>query len=318
MHKLSIFLACLALSIVPAAGQPYPSRTIRIVVPYPPGGIADLAGRLVAEGLRREFNQTAIVENKAGANGTIGLREVTQSNPDGYTLMVGTLGMVINYAIDSTGAANAMKDIVPIASVAEHPNVMVINNKMPVSTVKEFVEYANANAGRVNYGTTGVGSTSYLATALLVKQTGLNMVHVPYKGGPLALNDLLGGTIDTIIEVYPVVMEQIRSGKIKPLAVTSSYRFPTLPSIPTFEEAGFPEVKLTGWLGLYGPPGLPDDIRHKLGAAVEEVMKQPATQEKFRMIGFQPTGVGVSAFTQSHNGELKRWSDFVSERGIRN
>jgi tripartite-type tricarboxylate transporter receptor subunit TctC len=158
----------------------------------------------------------------------------------------------------------------------------------------------------------------YLAGELLMQKGGISMVHVPYRGGPLALNDLIGGQIDTIIEVYPVVMEQIRSGAIKGLAVSSATRLPSLPDLPTFEEAGVPGIVLTGWLGIYGPPKMPEDIRTKLGAAIVEVVNQPDIQKKFRDIGFEPMiGQGVKEFTAHHEAEVKRWVAFLTELGLR-
>jgi len=183
--------------------------------------------------------------------------------------------------------------------------------------VQEFVAYAKARPGKLTFGSTGVGALDYLAAELFMKETGIEMVHVPYKSGPGALNDLLGGSIDVIIEVFPVVMEQIRSGAIKGLAVSSSYRLPALPDVPTFAEVGLPGVTLTGWVGIYGPPGLPADVRQKLGTAIVEVVRQNDIKEKFQAIGFEPTGLGVAEFSSLHAGEVKRWVAFMTEAGLR-
>ena len=317
MPAFFVFLFCMILSAASLAAEPFPSRSIRLLVPFPPGGIADLSGRLVAEGLRAKFNQPVIIENKPGANGVIGLRELLKADPDGYTLMVGTVGYVINYAMDTNAPYDAIRDMIPVAGAAEYATAMVVNNKLPVNSPKEFIAYAKARPGKLSFGSTGVGALDYLAAELFMKETGISMVHVPYKGGPGALNDLLGGSIDVIIEVFPVVMEQIKAGTIKGLAVTSSYRLPSIPDVPTLEEAGVPNVRLTGWLGVYGPPRLPDDIREKLGAAIAEVVKQPAIQDKFRAIGFEPTGLGVKEFSELHAAEVKRWVGFLTEIGLR-
>jgi tripartite-type tricarboxylate transporter receptor subunit TctC len=186
-----------------------------------------------------------------------------------------------------------------------------------VNSVKEFVAYAKARQGQVTYGSTGEGSMANLVTMLLMKQTGVKMVHAPYKGGPLALNDLIAGHIQLITEVSPVVNEQVLAGTIKGFAVSSPYRQPMLPNVPTFEEAGVPGVVVTGWLGLYGPPGMPEDVRQKLSAATVEVVKDPEIQKKLRAIGFEPTGQNVSAFTAHHAAEVKRWVAFYSEVGLR-
>ena len=243
MRVLLSFVLCTLLSAT-AAAQSYPTRQIRMLVPFPPAGITDLSGRLVAEGLRAKFNQPVIVENKPGANGVIGLREMLKSEPDGYTVMVGTVGsVVIGYAIDANAPFDPARDMVPVAGVAEYATAMAVNKQLPVNSVKEFIAYAKARPGKLSFGSTGVGALDYLAAELFMRETGISMVHVPYKGGPAALHDLMGGSIDVIIEVFPVVMEQIRSGLIKGLAVSSSYRLPSIPDVPTFAEAGVPGVR---------------------------------------------------------------------------
>jgi tripartite-type tricarboxylate transporter receptor subunit TctC len=319
MRGLFALLFCAALSATASAADNYPSRPIRLLIPFPPAGITDLSGRLVAEGLRAKLGQLVVVENKPGANGVLGLRELLKAEPDGYTLMVGNLGsLVINYAIDTKAPFDPLKDVVSIAGTSEYPTAMVVNNKMPVNSVKEFIAYAKERPGKLTFGSTGVGAMDYLAGELLMQKGGISMVHVPYRGGPLALNDLLAGQIDTIIEVYPVVMEQIRSGAIKGLAVSSTMRLPSLPDVPTFEEAGVPGIVLTGWLGIYGPPKMPEDVRTKLGEAIVEVVNQSDIQKKFRDIGFEPMiGQGVKEFTAHHEAEVKRWVAFLTELGLR-
>lgn len=318
MRGLSALLFLVVAAASTQAAEPFPSRPIRLLVPFPPAGIADLSARLVAEGLRAKLNQPVIVENRPGANGVIGLKEMLKAEPDGYTLMIGTVGsVVINYVMDANPAFDPMQDLVAIAGTAEYPAAMVVNNKSPASSVKEFVAYAQERPGKLTFGSTGIGAFDYLAAELFMRQTGITMVHVPYRGGPAALNDLIGGSIDVIIEVFPVVMEQIRSGGIKGLAVSSSYRLPSLPNVPTFAEAGVPGIELTGWVGIYGPPGLPEAVRGTLGAAIVEVVKEPVIQDKFRAIGFEPTGLGVKAFSDLHAAEVKRWTAFIVEMKLR-
>jgi tripartite-type tricarboxylate transporter receptor subunit TctC len=317
MRALLALVLCVFLSSA-AAAQSYPSRPIRMIVPFPPAGITDLSARLVAEGLRAKFGQPVIVENRPGANGVLGLREMQKAEPDGYTLMASTMGnMVIGYAMEVNAPFDALRDVLPIAGTAEYATAMVVNNKTPVHSVKEFVDYAKARPGKLTFGSTGTAALDYLAVELFMKATGTSMVHVPYRGGPAALNDLMGGSIDLLIEVFPVVMEQARSGLIRPLAVSSPYRLPSLPNVPTFKEAGVPGVELTGWLGIYGPPRMPEDARATLGSAIAAIVKQPDMQEKFRAIGFEPTGLGVKEFSEHHAAEVKRWVAFMSEIGLR-
>ena len=308
----------LALGATAATAQTYPTRAIRLIVPFPPAGISDLSARLVADALRAKLNQSVIVENKPGANGVIGLKEMLKAEPDGYTLMIGNVGsVVINYAMDANPPFDPMKDMVPIAGTAEYATAMVVNNKTPVTSVQEFIAFAKTRPGNLTFGSTGVGALDYLAPELFMRKTGISMVHVPYRGGPAALNDLIGGSIDVLIEVFPVVMEQIKSGAIRGLAVSSPYRLPSIPDVPTFAEAGVSGIELTGWLGVYGPPGMPNPIREQLGAAIAEVVKQPEIQSKFRAIGFEPTGLGVKAFAELHASEVRRWTAFMTESGLR-
>jgi len=317
MRALLSLVSCLLISAA-AWAQTFPSRPIRMIVPFPPAGITDLSARLVAEGLRAKFNQPVIVENKPGANGVIGLREMLKAEPDGYTLMAGTVGnLVIGYAIEASPPFDALRDVVPIAGTAEYATAMVVNKAMPVNTVAELVDYARARPGKLTFGSTGTGALDYLAVELFMRATGVSLVHVPYRGGPAALNDLMGGSIDLLIEVFPVVMEQIRSGLVKGLAVSSPYRLPAVANLPTFKEAGVAGVELTGWLGVYGPPRLPADVRAILGRAIVDVVRQPDVQDKFRAIGFEPTGLGVDAFSAFHAAEVKRWVAFLTEIGLR-
>jgi tripartite-type tricarboxylate transporter receptor subunit TctC len=317
VRLFSTIVFCVLLSTA-AVAQSFPARPIRLIVPFPPAGITDLSARLVAEGLRVRFGQPVIVENKPGANGLIGLREMLKAEPDGYTLMAGTVGnLVIQYAMEANPTFDALRDVVPIAGTAEYATAMVVNNATPVKSAKEFVDYAKARPGKLSFGSTGTGALDYLAVELFMRATGTQLVHVPYRGGPAALNDLLGGSIDLLIEVFPVVMEQIKAGQIRGLAVSSPYRLPSVPDLPSFKEAGIDGVELTGWLGIYGPPRLPADIRAILGDAIVDIVKQKDIQDKFRAIGFEPTGLGPQPFAAHHAAEVKRWIAFLTEIGLR-
>jgi tripartite-type tricarboxylate transporter receptor subunit TctC len=317
VRAILTFLFCLLLSAA-ALGQSYPARPIRLIVPFPPAGITDLSARLVAEGLRAKFNQPVIVENKPGANGVIGLREMLKAEPDGYTIVAGTVGnVVIGYAMEVNAPFDALRDFVPIAGTAEYATAMVVNKQMPVNSVREFIDYAKARPDALTFGSTGTAALDYLAVELFMRATGTRLTHVPYRGGPAALNDLMGGSIDLLIEVFPVVMEQIKTGLIKGLAVSSPYRLPALPDVPTFKEAGVPGVELTGWLGIYGPPRMPEDARAILGQAIADIVRQPDMKDKFHAIGFEPTGLGVKEFSAHHAAEVKRWLAFMTETGLR-
>ena len=317
MRALLSLVFCVLLA-ASASAQSFPSRPLRMLVPAPPAGITDLSARLVAEGLRVRFNQPVIVENKPGGNGVIGVRELLKAEPDGYTLLVGAMGMVVlGYAMEVNPPFDALRDLSPIAGTAEYATAMVVNNNMPVNSVQEFIDYAKARPGKLTFGSTGTAALDYLAVELFMKETGTKMVHVPYRGGPAALNDLMGGSIDLLIEVFPVVMEQIKTGLVKGPAVSSPYRLSSLPNVPTFKQAGVAGVELTGWLGIYGPPRMPSDARAVLGKAIVDIVKQGEIEDKFRAIGFEPTGLGVEAFSQFHAAEVRCWVAFMTEIGLR-
>jgi tripartite-type tricarboxylate transporter receptor subunit TctC len=315
------FLALLfgALLTATASADNYPSRPIRLLIPFPPAGITDLSGRIVAEALREKLKQPIIIENKPGANGVIGLKELLRSDADGYTLMVGNLGsLVLNYAMDSKVGFDPMKDVVPIASTAEYATTMVVNKNVPVNSVKEFVEYAKARHGQLTYGSTGEGSMANLSTMLFMKQTGVKMVHAPYKGGPLALNDLIAGHIQLIIEVSPVVDEQVRSGTIKGFAVSSPYRQPMLPDVPTFAEAGLPlpEVNAGAWFGLLAPAGTPPDAIAFLNRAFNAALEDPELRSALTTMGLEPRGTTPEEFAAFIREEIVRWPPIFRAAGI--
>jgi tripartite-type tricarboxylate transporter receptor subunit TctC len=309
----------LALALATAGAETYPSRPIRIVVPFAPGGITDLVGRLLADGLRATFGQTVYVENKAGANGTLGARDLVNAPPDGHTLMIGSLGgQVIRAALDKTYPIDPLRDLLPIAGAAEVATVMIVNPRtVPVSSVAEFIAYARQRREELNFGSTGTGSLNHISAELFMQQTGTRMMQVPYKGGSGSVNDLLGGALHVVFEVYPVAMAQIKAGNVRALGVTSPYRLPDLPDVPTLKESGLADFNLTGWLGLYGPPGLAAETRERLGAAVVAIIRDPVNQQKLRAIGFEPTGMPLREFAAFHRSEVERWTAFAIERGLR-
>jgi tripartite-type tricarboxylate transporter receptor subunit TctC len=202
MRAVLSLLFCILLA-ASAPAQSFPSHPLRMIVPAPPAGITDLSARLVGEGLRVKFGQPVVVENKSGANGLIGLRELLKAEPDGYTLMAGTMGnFVLGYAMEANAPFDALRDLNPIAGTAEYATAMIVNTKTPVNSVREFIDYAKARPGKLTFGSTGTAALDYLAIQLFMKETGTQLVHVPYRGGPAALNDLMGGSIDVLIECF--------------------------------------------------------------------------------------------------------------------
>ena len=295
----------------------YPSRPITLVVPYAAGGSIDLIARILAEGLTTRLKQTFVVENKPGGNGVIGIGFASKARPDGYTLQMGALGANVTPAlIQANYPFDPLRDYVPVSVAAEWSAVLVIKKDLPPNTLAEFVAYAKARPGALNFGTTGYGSFAHLMSEVFMQATGVEMQHVQYKGGSQATADLLGGTIDAHMMSSPVASGQAENPRLKMLAVASRKRLPSIPKVPTFAEAGVNGVDQTTWLGLFGPPGLPPSIRDSLAREVVAIAQDPVYQDKFRKTGLEPVGLDATATDQFYRDEVARWSAFVKARGL--
>jgi len=314
----AVLTACaLGLASLPAAAQAYPARPITVIAPFAAGGSTDLVARLLAEGLQARLGQPIIVENKPGATGVIGNREVAKAPPDGYTLLLGNAGALsIPAAMNANYPLDLARDFTPISLAAEFAGVMIVRKGLP-TTLKEFIAYAKIRDGKLNFGSSGVGSSVHLAAELLMKETGIKMQHVPYKGGSNSMTDLLAGTLDVLFVSSPVAVAQAANKEIHFVAVTSRYRLQELPDVPTMEEAGLSGFDVTSWMGMLGPARLPDAIRDQLSTALISIAKDPATQARLRTVGFEPIGKGAAEFVQFYRADIKRWTDFVKERGLR-
>jgi len=313
---VALLLAGLASSAV--AQDNYPSRQITLIAPFAAGGSTDLVARVVSEGLRAKLGQPVIVENKPGGTGVVGAREVLKADPDGYMLLLANAGAtVIPAAMSSNYPIDLTKDLLGIGLMAEFVGVVIAKKELPVNSMQEFIAYAKANPGKLNFGTSGVGSMVHLSAELLMKETGIKMQHLPYKGGSNSMADLLGGTIDALFVSSPVAVGQAENKNMKMLAVTSRYRLQALPNVPTIEESGVPGFNTTGWLGVMGPAALPPTIRQKLSTALVEIARDPETQTKLRKIGFEPIGKDAAAFQEFFRSDVKKWTEFVAERGLK-
>jgi tripartite-type tricarboxylate transporter receptor subunit TctC len=318
MRLLLALLAGAALATPACAQDSYPSRQISIIAPFPAGGSTDLVARVVSDGLRAKFGQPVLVENRPGGTGVIGSREVVKATPDGYTLLLGNSGaLTIPAAMHANFPIDLVRDLVPIANTAEFAGVMMVKKALPVTSFKEFLAYAKARPGQLNFGTSGIGSSVHLAAELLMKETGIKMQHVPYKGGANSMTDLLSGTLDVLFASSPVAVGQVANTNLKILAVTSRYRLQRLPDVPTMQENGLPGFDVTAWMGVFGPAGLPDAIRDKLSVALVEIVKAPDTAARLRSIGVEPIGDGAAAFEKFYRADVKMWSEFVKERGLK-
>jgi tripartite-type tricarboxylate transporter receptor subunit TctC len=317
----SLMLACFALAGASAvcAQSAYPNRPITIVVGFSAGGTTDIIARLISDELRKALGQPIIIENRPGAAGNIGAEFVSKAKPDGYTLLMGSVGpLAINASLYKHMPYDNLKDLAPVTLVAHVPNMLVVNPRtVPAQSFQEFVALVKANPGRYFYASTGSGTSSHLSGVLLNLQAGLDLTHVPYKGA-VALNDVLAGdSVQCMFATIPSAIQLVRGGKLRALAVTSLHRSGGVPDLPTIAESGFPGFDASSWFGLVGPAGLPRDIALKLQTEVARILKDPAMREKFIQQGADPIGNTPDEFGQYMKDETAKWTKIVKASGAK-
>lgn len=291
-----VVLAFAALA-APASGQNYPNRPIRLVVPYPPGGGVDIAGRILADLMSQKLGQPVVVENKPGATSTIGVDFVAKSSPDGYTLLAtNSDGMTIVPNVKRNGPYSVPKDFTFISRLLLVPLTVSVNSQVPVNSMTEFIAYAKSNPGKLRYGTSGVGSGPHFATLLLEKSAGIKMIHVPYKGSGANMNDLVGGHIEVSLNAIQAIAPLASSGKIRMLALTGPTRDPFAPDLPTVGELGMPDATVAIMYGLVGPAGMPPAVVERLRRDVVAVLNSPEAKQKFSAAGFQTSPLAGDEF----------------------
>jgi tripartite-type tricarboxylate transporter receptor subunit TctC len=301
-----------------AAEAPFPSKPLRLIVPYPPGGVTDVAGRLAGEILSKKFGQPVVVENRPGANGMIGSQHVASAPPDGYTLLLNGLGgMVLPMATVTGLPLDTSRAFTPIGQMAEFINVLIVRADSPIRSVDDLIAAARARSKEgLNYGSNGIGTSVHLTTAFFAQRTGANLLHVPYKGSGEMLIDVVNGNLDFSFSNLPPVMGLIRKGSIRAVAVTSSYRSKQLPDVPTMAEQGVADFDVTSWLGLYGPAGMPAEVVQALSAALQEGMGQASSRDTLSAAGFEPKSASAAAFAELNRAELARWKQVANRANI--
>ena len=315
----SILLTLLATSTV--AFAVFPEKPIRVVIGFPAGGPLDQHARLLTEKLQAVLGQPIIIDYKSGAGGTVGAQDVMKAAPDGYTLMLANTGvMVINPALYSKLPYATLKDFTPIARTAMQPLALLVNPKLPVNTLKEFIDYTRARPGQVNYGSAGNGGISHLVPEMFKTSTGLFMVHIPYRGSAPAFTDLMAGQVQFMGESIPQAANYHKQGKVRALAVTSKERNPALPDVPTVSESGGAGLKgfeVVGFYGFLAPAGLPKDVTAKLSDAFRQVMTNPEIRTRMVTQGADPAFLGSDEFAQFLSTEMPRWAQAVKASGAR-
>ncbi len=296
----------------PAAAQSsYPDRPVRIIVPYPPGGATDILARQVGEKLSGVLGANVVVENKAGASGVIGFDYVAKAEPDGYTLLMGTANMTIVRAFDKA-PFDPEKDFAPVSTLVSSQNLLTVRPSLPAKSVKELIEYAKANPGKLNYGSSGIG-TPLMTIESLKAMTGIDMVNVPYKGDAPAIVDLLGGQIDMYASTVTGLISHVKQGKLRALGVTGSKRAESLPDVPTIAEAGVPGYELTSWYGILAPGGTPPAIVSKLNKALVDVVAMPEIRQKMIEGGSDPSSSTPEEFKRIISRDVAKYTKLVKD-----
>lgn len=302
-----------------AADDAYPSHTVKIIVGYAPGGTTDIMARLIAPGMAESLGQTVIVENRAGAGGNLASDLTANAAPDGYTLMMGTAGsMTVNPWIYTTMKSDTVKDFSPISMVSAVPNVMVVPASLPVRTVSEFVAWAKARPGKVFFASSGVGNTPHMTGEMFNQRAGLQMIHVPYKGSGPALADLVGSQgVQVMFDNLPSAIGHVNSGALRALAVTGPERSPSLPDVPTMEQAGYKGFVVQGWFGMFAPARTPAPIVAKVNAAILAALTKPDVRKRFADLGATLIGNDPAAFAKTLETERAGWGEIVKAAGIK-
>ena len=296
----------------------YPDKPIKIIIGFPAGGPLDAHIRLLIDKLQSALGQTVIVDYKAGAGGAVGAQFVAQSPPDGYTLLLANTGtMVINPAIYTKAPYDTLRDFQPIARTAQQPLVLIVNKDVPVNSLKELITYAKANPGKLNYGSAGNGGISHLVPEMLKSETGIFMVHIPFKGSAPAFTDLIAGHVQFMAESVPQAANYAKQGKVKALAVTSAKRNSALPNTPTVIETGVANLEVVGFYGILAPKGTPPDVTNKLSQAFKETLESPDVQKRMIEQGADPAFLNADQFTKFLTIEMPRWAKVVNQAGAK-
>ena len=311
-----LFVAALCACALPAAAQKYPEKSIRYISPYPTGASQILA-LLISEKLGAALGQPVYADFRPGAGGNIGMELTAKSAPDGYTLMQASSSMAIGPSLYKKLSFNAARDFQAISQIANVPNLIVIHPSVPAKSLKELVQVAKANPGKLSYGSGGVGSGNHLASEMFKSMAGINMVHVPYKGASIALTHILSGEIDVVTVTVPATIPFINSGKLRGLAILAIARAPTLPNLPTSKEAGYPDLLMDSWYGVVAPAGVRADIIERLNSELKKVMHAPDTVKQLARVGIDAVTSLPAEFQAFVKIDGERWAKVIKEANIR-
>ena len=319
VRTLGAALSAVALfAVFPAVAQDYPTKPIRLLVPYPTAGTTDPLSRMLAEALGKALGQPVIVENRPGANGNIGTAEAVKAAPDGYTLAVVSSGtLATNPALYKSMPFDVKRDLVPIATFSSVPNILVVNPRVPAANLAEFTAYVKTNPGKVNFGSSGNGSSMHLAGELYRKMSGTQMTHVPYTQLSQGTTDLLSGEIQSMFQLVPGIAQHVKAGTVKAIVVLGPRRSPALPNVPTSAEAGMPGLESSSWLGLMAPAGTPKAIVDRLNREVNTILKNPDFAKRYNDLGADTLVGSPEDFASYLDSETRKWGEVVQFSGAK-
>lgn len=307
----------LSVAAASASAQGYPDKPVKLVVPFPPGGPTDIVGRLVAQKLAEGIGQPVVVENRPGAGGTVGSTAVARAPADGYTLLYGSTTLAIAPSLYRDLAYDPRTAFAPISLVSRGPIIAAVNAQLPAKTLKDFIALAKSSPGRINYGSAGSGTPPHLAAELFKTVAGVDLVHVPYKGGGPAVSDLAGGQVQVCFEGLPTLLPHIKSGKVRALAITGAKRDPALPEVPTFAEAGLPGYDANFWNGLVAPAGTPAEVIARLNSVLVQALATPEVHAALVRLGLEAAGTTPQQFGDFIAAEIDKWARVVKASGAK-
>jgi tripartite-type tricarboxylate transporter receptor subunit TctC len=312
-----LFVCALALAATHASAQNYPSRSITILVPFPAGGSADTLARLIGAKLSESLGQAVVVENKPGAGGNLGTDTVAKAAPDGYTLLLSPSSIAIAPSLYAKLPFDPIKDFAPVALLGSIPMVVVVYPEFPAKTIQELIALAKSKPGEISYASAGNGSTNHLAVELFKIKTGIEMLHVPYRGNPLAIVDVIAGRVPVFFDFVLTGLPHVREGKVRALATTGAHRSAVLPDVPTVMEAGVPDFEASTWFGVYAPAGTKPAIVEKLNAEILAALTMPAIRERLTGLGVDIIAEGPQALAALTKSDLEKWGPIVQKAGVK-
>ncbi|HVG52326.1 MAG TPA: tripartite tricarboxylate transporter substrate binding protein [Xanthobacteraceae bacterium] len=318
LFAAAVAVSAICVSAEHAITQTYPARPITLVVPFPAGSTTDLVGRILSDKLGDAIGQRVVIDNRGGAGGVVGSEAVARAEPDGYTLLMGTIGThSINPYVYPKISYDPIADFTPIIQFGTAPNVLVVHPSLPVKTVKELIEYAKARPGQLNYASSGNGTSNHLSGAMFAAREGIKASHLPYRGGAQAITDLLRGEVQFMFYHYLPLLPHIAEGKLRALAITSATRISALPDVPTMKEAGLNDFEVSAWFGVYAPAKLPDAIVQKLHGSISSIINNPAVKASLIEQGIDPVNGSPADLLALTKSEMARWSKVVEQAGAK-